>query len=171
MFASAISVNRTSWHFPGRTSADNNTAPISPGPLVLQLLSRLFRCVHRISGAIPRFLPATTMPFRTASVSSPVSHTRSISRAFRVDPGILFQAKFRNAAEIFCIPLYCSAVNRLFSRLQKYPLLIIKRKSVKIICFDFQILRNMQYYFHFLHHHHYSLPIFLYFPFLKSNLI
>lgn len=35
MFASAISVNRTGWHFPAarRTSVDNNTTPISPGPL------------------------------------------------------------------------------------------------------------------------------------------
>jgi hypothetical protein len=127
MFAWAISVNRTSWHFPGRTSADNNTAPISPGPLVLQLLSRLFRCVHRISGAILRFLPATTMPFRTASVYLPHrTHVRFLERFESIRE--LFQAKFRNAAEIFRIPLYCSAVNRLFSRLQNYRLLIIKRE-------------------------------------------
>lgn len=110
MFASAISVNRTSWHFPGRASADNNTAPISPGPLVSQLLSRLFRCVHRISGAILRFLPATTMPFRTASVSSS-SRAHSISRAFHADRDRSLKSKLRNAAEILSRNRNCSALN------------------------------------------------------------
>lgn len=111
MFASAISVNRTSRHFPGRTSADNNTAPILPGPLVLQLLSRLFRCVHRISGAIPRFLPATTMPFRTLVSSS--SHTRSISRAFHVDRDNRLKLNLETLLKFFFVPeLFCAKYKR-----------------------------------------------------------
>lgn len=125
MFASAISVNRTSWHFPGRTSADNNTAPISPGPLVLWLLSQLFRCVHRISGAILRFLPAT-MPFRTASVSSS-SHTRSISRAFQAERGNNFRLNLEMLLKLLAYELFCSKCKlTIFETTKKNILLITK---------------------------------------------